>query len=128
MAPPPSVPGAPSPWPIPTFHFRIENVGHPGAGIFLTTVRVDTALYDAVVNVCKWLYSAETVPRRCVYIFNLYQNALRIERLHCLCDVVTPHDLLCLALWSCRCSDDMFAPPERFARPAFHYLQGQTLT
>lgn len=63
MPPPP--PHDPSPqWPIPTFHLRIEDLAHPGAKLFLDHIRPDDALRDAVVTVCTWLYTPETVPTK----------------------------------------------------------------
>ncbi|KAI0673710.1 plant basic secretory protein [Trametes maxima] len=62
MPPPPS-PHEPEPaWPIPTLNFRIEDLAHPGAKLFLDNVRPGVALREAVVTVCSWLYTPETVP------------------------------------------------------------------
>ncbi|KAI0778755.1 plant basic secretory protein [Trametes elegans] len=61
MPPPP--PHEPEPaWPIPTFNIRIEDLAHRGAKLFLDHVRPDVALREAVINVCSWLYTPETVP------------------------------------------------------------------
>ncbi|RDX51852.1 plant basic secretory protein [Lentinus brumalis] len=62
MPPPP--PHDPEPqWPIPTFNIRIEDLAHPGAKLFLDHIRPDEALRNAVVTVCTWLYTPESVPR-----------------------------------------------------------------
>lgn len=63
MPPPP--PHDPEPqWPIPTFNFRIEDLAHPGAKLFLDHIRPDEALRNAVVTVCASLYTPETVPKK----------------------------------------------------------------
>ncbi len=63
MPPPP--PHDPEPeWPIPEFHLRIEDIAHPGAKLFLDLVRPDVALREAVVTVCNWLYTPDTVPKK----------------------------------------------------------------
>ncbi|KAI8990579.1 plant basic secretory protein [Trametes punicea] len=61
MPPPP--PHDPEPeWPIPQFHFHIQDLAHPGVKLFLDHVRPDVALRDAVITVCNWLYTPQTVP------------------------------------------------------------------
>lgn len=65
MPPPPLPPHDPEPsWPLPDFTLRVENLAHPGAKLFFDNIRADEALRYAVVTVCTWLYTSETVPTK----------------------------------------------------------------
>ena len=67
MPPPPLPPHDPEPpWPLPQFTLRVENLAHPGAKLFFDHIRADEALRYAVVIVCTWLYTPDSVPTKCV--------------------------------------------------------------
>ena len=70
MPPPLPLPTDPEPpWPIPQFTLRVEDLAHPGAKLFFDHIRADEALRHAVVTVCTWLYTPESVPTKYAPLF-----------------------------------------------------------
>lgn len=60
--PPPADPNAP--WPVPTLTIRVDDLAHPGAQLFFSTINPYEALREAVIAVYCWLYTLENVPRK----------------------------------------------------------------
>jgi len=62
--PPAPVPPPSPPWPVPKLLFRIEDLDHEGADVFLEAVQPKVALREAIAASFKWLYTEATVPRK----------------------------------------------------------------